>query len=651
MASTTPRIVVVGGGLAGLMAAIKSAEAGATVDLISLVPVKRSHSACAQGGINGAVNTKGEGDSPEIHFYDTVKGGDFVAHQPLCKAMAYAAPGIIYLMDRMGVTFNRTQEGNLDFRRFGGTLHHRTAFAGASTGQQLLYALDEQARRHEAEGRINKFEYWEFIDVIKDGDGRCRGALAMDLRRMKMRVFPASAVILATGGPGLVYGRSTNSSINTGSAAMAAYRAGVKYANGEYIQIHPTAIPGNDKLRLMSEAARGEGGRVWVPRSADDKRAPKQIPEAERWYFLEERYPRFGNLVPRDVASREIYDVCINHGLGIGGKSMVYLDLTHKPAEELDKKIKGIMEIYEKFAGEDPRHEPMKIFPAVHYSMGGMWVDYEATANGMIAANHPKNHSTNVPGLYAAGECEYQYHGANRLGANALLSCIYAGSISGPAAVAYAKNGPSPDEVNGLGEKAVKAWEKKLGDYSKREGGENPFAVWREMGEAMIANVLIVRENKRLKETLDKLYDYKERVSKCHVPDGGSFANQSLMFLYQLENMVELALVIAKGALLRDECRGAHYKPDFLVQPPDDFKPETYVAYAEAVKPENAGSEKAKAFLAGLRPDEKSFCEKAKKKDDEWLKTTIATYSPDGPVISYEPVNTSLLAPRPRKYD
>jgi len=647
-----PRIAVVGGGLAGLMSVIKAVESGAEVDLFSVVPVKRSHSVCAQGGINGAVNTKGEGDSPDYHFYDTVKGGDFVAHQPLCKGMTYAAPGIIYLMDRMGVTFNRTREGNIDFRRFGGTLHHRTAFAGSSTGQQLLYALDEQVRRFEAEDKVRKFEFWEFLDVILDDSNNCVGLVAMDLRRMKLQAFKAHAVVLATGGPGLVYGRTTNSTINTGSAACAAYRAGVKFANGEYIQIHPTAIPASDKLRLMSEAARGEGGRVWVPRKKGDKRNPTEIPDSERYYFLEERYPLFKNLVPRDVASREIYKIAIDEGMGVDGKSIVYLDLTHKSREELDRKLSGILQIYEKFTGVDPHVEPMKIFPAVHYSMGGMWVDYEPTANGMIAANHPKNHSTNIPGLYAAGECEYQYHGANRLGANALLSCIYAGSLAGPAAVSYAKTKANDAALNGLGTRATKKWTDKFDAIRKMDGPENPFKLHEELGELMIANVLIVRENERLKQTLAKIKDIKERSKRISALEPEtSFANQSLMFVNQLENMIELAEVITLGALLRDECRGAHYKPAFDLNQPDDIKPDDYVIYAESLKPENASSERHKKLVGDMKPGHKEYFAKVAKRDAEWLKTTIATYTPDGPKISYEPVNTSLLAPRPRKYD
>src|SRR6266849_3137848 len=262
--AATPKIIVVGGGLAGLMATIRVAEAGVPVELFSIVPVKRSHSGCAQGGINAAKNLKGEGDSTWQHLDDSVYGGDFLANQPPVKAMCDAAPGIIDLLARMGVPFNRTPEGLLDFRRFGGTLHHRTAFAGATTGQQLLYALDEQVRRYESEGKVTKFEAWEFLSAVLDSNHTCRGICAMDLRSMEVRTFLADAVIIATGGIGAIFGKSTNSVVCTGSAQSALYQQGCYYANGEFIQVHPTSIPGEDKLRLMSESARGEGGRVWV---------------------------------------------------------------------------------------------------------------------------------------------------------------------------------------------------------------------------------------------------------------------------------------------------------------------------------------------------------------------------------------------------
>ena len=602
---SAPRVAVVGGGLAGLMATLKLAEAGVPVDLFSIVPVKRSHSVCAQGGINGAVNVKGEDDSPEIHFVDTCRGGDFLAHQPPVKGMCYAAPGIIYLFDRMGVAFNRTAEGLLEFRRFGGTLHHRTAFAGATTGQQLLYALDEQVRRHEAAGVVKKYEGWEFVGLARDDSGRCVGLVALDLRTMKPKAFAAGAVVMATGGPGLMFGRSTNSIINSGSAAAAAYMEGADYANGEFIQVHPTAIPGMDKLRLMSESARGEGGRVWVPRKQGDARPPKSIPEGERWYFLEEKYPKYQNLVPRDVASREIHTVCVDKGLGVGGGMVVYLDLTHIPRATLKKKLEGILEIYEKFTGEDPCEQPMKIYPAVHYSMGGLWVDYERSSDGFLDHGSARNQRTSIDGLYAVGECDYQYHGANRLGANSLLSCVYAGQVAGPAVLTYLHSSAHVDDPRPSVLEAVeKKWSARFAELAKRDGGENPYVLADELGKVMLENVTIVRHNNKLRETDAKLQELAERWSRASVLDHGTWANAPLSFLNQLWNMLHLARVVTLGALARDESRGAHYKPEF-----------------------------------------------PKRDDANWMKTTVASHAAAGPCLRYEPVDVTLCAPVERKYD
>src|SRR6202453_3147642 len=458
--AATPRIIVVGGGLAGLAAVIKIAEAGGKVDLFSIVPVKRSHSVCAQGGINSAKNLKGEGDSTFAHFDDTVYGGDFLANQTPVMQMCNQGPAIIDLLDRMGVPFNRTPEGLLDFRRFGGTLYHRTAFAGATTGQQLLYALDEQVRRFEAEGKVPKYEGWEFLSAVLDSKGACRGITAMDLRTMDTRTFPADAIIACTGGNGAIFGKSTNSVVCTGSAQSALYQQGAFYANGEFIQVHPTAIPGEDKLRLMSESARGEGGRVWVPRDKNDKRAAKTIPEADRWYFLEEWYPKYGNLVPRDVATRAIFKVVYELDRGLDGQPMVYLDVSHIDKETLNRKLEGILEIYEKFVGDDPREVPMKIFPGMHYTMGGLWVDF--------------NQMTNIPGLFAVGECEYQYHGANRLGANSLMSCIYGGFQAGPNAIAYAKSLTAAPSDGGAAQELARQQQINKGLLTS-SGTENPF--------------------------------------------------------------------------------------------------------------------------------------------------------------------------------
>ncbi len=579
MPNPKPKFIVVGGGLAGLMTVIKLAEAGHTVDLISMVACKRSHSVCAQGGINASVNTKGEGDSPWIHFEETILGGDFLANQPMVKDMCENAPSFIYMLDRMGVQFNRTAEGLIDFRRFGGTRFHRTAFAGATTGQQILYALDEQVRRFEADGKVTRYEGWEFLSAVIDDGGTARGIVAMNLSNFEIRAFRGDATVFATGGPGMIYGRSTNSMICTGSAAGALYQQGVFYGNGEFIQIHPTAIAGEDKNRLISEAVRGEGGRLWT------------MKDGKRWYFLEEWYPKYGNLVPRDIASRAIFKVVRELKLGIDGKDVVYLDISHIERKILDEKLGGIIEIYEKFMNEDPSKVPMRVFPSMHYSMGGIYINAK--------------HMTNVPGIMAAGECDYQYHGANRLGANSLLSCIQGGLVTAASALEYASGLERGAEAapSKMFDDQVKKEESKNDEFLRRRGKENPYQIWEEMGEEMTDKVTVVRYNDKLEQADKTLTALQARVKQVNVSDVSKWANQPLVFTRQLENMLDIARVITRGALARNESRGAHYKPDF-----------------------------------------------PNRDDANWLKSTVAKFTPKGPELSYEAVDISLIKPRERKY-
>lgn len=605
----TGRAVVVGGGLAGLMATLKLVEAGIPVDLFSVVPVKRSHSVCAQGGINAALDTKGEGDSVWEHIDDTIYGGDFLANQNMVARMCEAAPSIINLFDRMGVMFNRTPEGLLDLRRFGGTQKRRTAFAGATTGQQLLYALDEQVRAQEVAGMVKKYEYWTFVSAIIDdavsvadasaagasvagtaGDeaaaadspiGICKGIVAQDLASMEIRAFPADAVIIATGGCGAIFGKSTNSTINTGYAAAKLYTQGARYANGEFIQIHPTAIPGADKNRLMSESARGEGGRVWTYK------------DGKPWYFLEEKYPAYGNLVPRDIATREIYDVIYNQHLGVNGENVVYLDVSHIDPTVLDNKLGGILEIYEKFVGDDPRKVPMRIAPSVHYSMGGLWVDAEQ--------------HTNIPGLFAAGECDYSQHGANRLGANSLLSAVYGGLAAGPSAALWIKGLPvlSENGIETLCEQAAREEQAAYDTLLAMDGSVNPYELYQRMATLMTENVTVVRYNDALAHTLDELDEIACEYEQIGIHDNSTWNNTTTVFVRELGAMIELAKVITAGALARDESRGSHYKPEF---------------------PE--------------------------RDDEAWLKTTLAEYDAQTkrPRLAYEPVDVSLIEPRKRDY-
>lgn len=606
---SAPRnVAIVGGGLAGLMTAMKLAEAGVKVQLFSLVPVKRSHSVCAQGGINGAVNLRGEGDSPYLHFEDTITGGDFLNHQPPVMRMCERAPAIIALLDRMGVPFNRTHEGLLSFRRFGGTLKHRTAYAGATTGQQLLYALDEQVRRFEAENRVEKYEGWDFLSLAKDSEGRCRGLVAQNLRTMEIQGFEADAVCICTGGNGLIFGRSTNSIINTGSPVSICYQQGAAYGNPEMVQIHPTAIPGEDKCRLISESVRGEGGRLWTPRDPNDSRHPVSIPDKDRWYFCEELDPVYGNLLSRDLVSFAIYCVC-RMGKGVEGKQQVYLDITHLhesrggpyTREIINDKLEGVLEIYEKFMLEDPIEVPMRIYPAVHYTMGGLWVDFETGHESAIDTASPRNQMTSIPGLFAAGECEYQYHGANRLGANALLSCLYGGEIASQGILAYLK-----DSEAGPGSNLADAVSQAQSDYDalrRSQGDENPYRLADELADTMWNGCGIWRTQKDLLAARERLGELGQRARNCRVLDESGWTNQAIPFTRALGHMIEMAKAIVGGAIVRDESRGAHFKMD---TPQRD--------------------------------------------DENWLRTTLAQWAPEGPQFSFQPVDVSYIAPRARKY-
>jgi succinate dehydrogenase / fumarate reductase flavoprotein subunit len=606
------RVIVVGGGLAGLACVVKLAEQGMDVDLFSMVPVKRSHSVCAQGGINATNDiARQQGYSEWMHFDETVLGGDFLADQPPVLEMCNWAPKIIDLLDRMGVPFNRTPEGQRALRLFGGSLFKRTFFAGATTGQQLLYALDEQTRRWEAEGKVHKYEFWEFLWPIMH-DGHCVGIVAQDMRTMQIRAFRGDAVVMATGGNGLVFGKSTMSVICTGGAASRCYQAGAKYGNPEFIQVHPTAIPGEDKCRLISESARGEGGRVWVPRNSGDTRPPNSIPESERYYFLEERYPKYGNLVPRDIATREIFQAC-QEGLGVGGGNMVYLDLRDEVRrigrEKILGKLEGILEIYEKFVGTDPLEEPMKIFPAVHYTMGGLWAGFtKDDKTGGLKGGEPKNMMTNIPGLYAMGEVSFAYHGANRLGANSLLSCIFEGLFGGACVKNYCMDAAptaAADVPQSVFDAAVKQEQDKQTWIVGNSGDENSYLLWQEMGKWMTDNCTVVRHNENLEVTLARCQEWKERYKRIRLSDTRMWTNQNLSFTRAVKDMIIMAEAVLKGALLRNESRGAHYKPAY-----------------------------------------------DKRDDANYLKATIATYDArtDSPNIAYAPVDTSLVPPRARTY-
>lgn len=598
-------VVVVGAGLAGLSCAMRLASKGIFVHLVSLLPAIRSQSVCAQGGIN-AVCFEDKDDSALLHAYETIKGGDFLADQAPVVEMCRAAPHIIKMLDQIGCLFNRNKDGQIDFRRFGGSLHKRTAYCNSATGQQLVYCLDEQVRRYEMKSLVKRYENHEFLKLIRDENGKTRAVILQNVHDLDIFAIKSNVVVMATGGIGVIFGKSTNSFMNSGYANAVLFTQGMKYANPEFIQIHPTTIPGQDKFRVITEAARGEGARIWVfGDETKEIRFPngemKKCGKADRpWYFLEEMYPEYKNLVPRDIAAREIFKVC-EMGLGINKKDQVYLDVTHLPKEAL-KKLDLALDIYKKFTLEDPKTTPMRIFIAMHYSMGGAWVDWPK----MDDANRDKRfrQMTNIEGLFNIGESDFEYHGANRLGANSLLSCIFGGLTAASEICKYLDvvgDSKKDDFLSII--KDEKNEQKKLLDQS---GSENIYELLEEMGSLMLKNVTVKRNNKDLESTMEKLREIEKRYRAVALDDKTNKVNQSYILARQFPYMVKLALAITKGALLRDESRGCHYKQDF-----------------------------------------------PKRDDIKYLKTTIATYNPskDDVEISYKDVDTKYFTPTKRSYE
>ncbi len=473
-----------------------------------------------------------------------------------------------------------------------------------------------------------KFEWWEFLSLLKDADGVCRGIVAMDLKSLEVRAFAAEVVVIATGGFGQIYAPKTTTSTNcTGAAASRCYQQGAWFANAEFFQFHPTAMIGRDKTRLMSEAARGEGGRIWVPRDPADTRAPTAIPEAERYYFLEEFFPAYGNTVARDEASRAIWRVTRQMGLGIQGTDRVYLDLTHLDRAFVSNRLGAILDIYRKFAGSDPLAEPMEIFPAAHYPMGGLWVDFERDDSGGMRPGSPRNQATNIPGLYACGECDYGYHGANRLGANSLLSASFAGRIAGESVAVYLKGLAHPRASLGQGEIEFEINRQQTINQTlmRSDGDENPYRLHRELGALMTAKVGVVRANPELDSALDELRELERRLAAVKLGDSAAWTNQTLVFTRQLQDMIQLAMVVAKSARERDECRGAHHKPAFKIPLPE-------------------------GKFAG-DPEFEDYRRRWQANNDRWLKTTVAEFSAEGPRIHYEEVDLSIYPPtEPRDY-
>ena len=555
------KIIVVGTGLAGASAAATLAELGYQVDAFTFHDSpRRAYSIAAQGGINAAKNYQGDGDSVNRLFTDTIKGGDFRSREANVHRLAQVSVDIIDQMVAQGVPFAREYGGLLDNRSFGGAQVSRTFYARGQTGQQLLIGAYQQMARQVGLGGVRLFNRTELIDTVVV-DGRCAGIVVRDLLTGEIQSHAAHAVVLATGGYGNVFFLSTNAMNCNVTAAWRAHRRGAMFANPCYTQIHPTCIPQADetqsKLTLMSESLRNDG-RVWVPQSASDNRPADQIPEAERDYFLERLYPSYGNLAPRDISSRAAKRL-VDKGQGIGPlKNGVNLDfaaaIERLGLDVVKERYGNLFEMYERIAGEDPYKTPMRIYPATHYTMGGLWVDYELM--------------TNIPGLYAAGEANFSDHGANRLGASALMQGLADGYFVLPSTISSGLAPLLGKTMPGIDHPAFKEAEKQAKDrfsgYLNTKGKRSPDWFHRELGKIIWDKCGMERTKQGLQEALTDLPAlYNEFKTDLRVTGTGETTNQTLEKAGRVDDFFQLGMAMCQDALAREESCGAHFRSEY----------------------------------------------------------------------------------------
>ncbi|NOX31921.1 MAG: fumarate reductase/succinate dehydrogenase flavoprotein subunit [Actinobacteria bacterium] len=553
-------VIVVGTGLAGAAAAATMSELGYKVKVFTFHDSpRRAHSIAAQGGINGAKNYQNDGDSIYRLFYDTVKGGDYRSREANVHRLAEASVDIIDQATAQGVPFAREYGGLLDNRSFGGAQVSRTFYARGQTGQQLLLGAYQALARQIAVGNVELFTRSEMLDlVIKDGEAA--GIVTRDLLTGEVQAHSGHAVVLATGGYGNVYYLSTNAMACNVTAAWRAHRKGAYFANPCYTQIHPTCIPASDefqsKLTLMSESLRNDG-RIWVPRDLDENRAASQIAEDERYYYLEEKYPAFGNLVPRDVASRNAKTV-VDQGRGVGPlKNGVYLDLTEAIGrdgiETITEKYGNLFDMYERITGENPYERPMRIYPATHYTMGGLWVDY--------------NLMTSIPGCYAIGEANFSDHGANRLGASALMQGLADGYFVLPYTIGdqlAAKLGTDPVSTSDpVFAESIAGIEDESKRWLSNKGTKSVDWYHRELGKLVWDYIGMERDSAGLEKAITEIPTLKSEFEKdVNVPGSGDNLNSSLEKVGRVADFFELAELMARDALAREESCGGHFRTE-----------------------------------------------------------------------------------------
>jgi len=558
------KVIIIGTGLAGASAAATMAEHGFNVHAFSFhESPRRAHSIAAQGGINAAKNYKNDGDSVMRLFYDTIKGGDFRSREDNVYRLAEISKNIIDQCVAQGVPFAREYGGLLDNRSFGGVQVSRTFYARGQTGQQLLLGAYSALSRQTEKNKVKFYPRHDMLDVVLK-DGKAKGIITRNLLNGEIKAHSADIVILATGGYSNVYYLSTNAMASNVTANWRAHRKGALFANPSFTQIHPTCIPVKNefqsKLTLMSESLRNDG-RVWVPKKKNDTRKPVDIPENERDYYLERIYPAFGNLVPRDVASRRAKEVC-DEGRGIGPTGFaVYLDfkraIKEKGEDFIREKYGNLFDMYQNITDENPYKTPMKIYPAVHYTMGGLWVDY--------------NLMTTVEGLFSIGESNFSDHGANRLGASALMQGLADGYFVIPhTAMHYlAEEKPLGKDITDEKEflEAIEHTKREIDELMSIDGEYAVDEVHRELGKVVWDNVGMARNEAGLKEALKKIPKIKEKFWKeISIPGSDKDINQELEKALRIKDFIELAELMAFDALDREESCGAHFREEYQTE-------------------------------------------------------------------------------------
>ena len=579
-------VIVVGAGLAGASAAATLAELGYSVKcFVYHDSPRRAHSIAAQGGINAAKNYQNDGDSIQRLFYDTVKGGDFRAREANVYRLAQNSVNIIDQAVAQGVPFAREYGGLLANRSFGGAQVSRTFYARGQTGQQLLLGAYQQLERMVGLGGVTMYPHHEMLDLVVV-DGRARGIVTRDMRTGQVQSFAGHTVVLATGGYGNVFYLSTNAKYSNATAIWRAYKRGAAFGNPCYTQIHPTCIPVSgehqSKLTLMSESLRNDG-RVWVPKQPGDKRAPGDIPEAERDYYLERKYPSFGNLAPRDIASRAAKEAC-DDGRGVGETGLgVYLDfadairrLGHKAIEE---RYGNLFEMYQRITDEDPYEVPMRIYPAVHYTMGGLWVDY--------------NLMSTIPGLHVAGEANFSDHGANRLGASALMQGLSDGYFILPYTIGDYLASTKLEKVT-ADHPQFKAAEAEVDAQVRRlvaiRGKRTVDSFHKELGKVMWERCGMARDRAGLQEALRRIPEIREQFWRnVNVPGSDRDLNQSLEKAGRVADFLELGELMCLDALHREESCGGHFRTEYQTPDGEALRNDEKFAYVAAWEYAGAG--------------------------------------------------------------